>query len=95
MLKWTISPDEMTLESKIADRAIAMARTAGIQYDKMTAVMDIDAVHSNGNPLRLQELLESDDLDFAHDIFGILAHLDRNTGRLLDCFSPRYSRAAN
>lgn len=60
-------------------------------------VMDITAVHCNGNPLRLDELLAADDNNFAHDVFGINRHLDRRDDRpegeplLRDYFSPRYS----
>ena len=59
---------------------------------KTTFVMDLTACHANGNPLRLAELLAADDGNFAHDIFGINRHLNRQTGELMDCFSPRYSR---
>lgn len=53
--------------------------------------MDLTAVHANGNPMRLADLLAADDFNFAHDIVGISRFLDRNTGRLTDCFSPRFS----
>lgn len=45
----------------------------------------------DGNPLALEALLESDGLDFAHDIYGIQAKMDRRTGKLAAFFSPRYS----
>ncbi len=91
MINWTKNKETMELEAKIAKRAVAMAKKHDIQYDQMTAIMDIDACHSNGNPLKLQELLETDDVNFAHDVFGIRQHIDRITGRLQDCFVPRYS----
>lgn len=53
--------------------------------------MDIMATHISGCPLRLQELLDADDGNFLHDISGIHHHLDRETGKLLDCFLPRYT----
>lgn len=92
MLKWTTDRTEMDIESQIADRAIALAKVAGFQYDKMSAVMDIDACHNNGNPLKLAELLAADNFNFAHDVFGIRANINRTTGKLENCFSPRYSR---
>jgi hypothetical protein len=91
MINWTKDKDTMTLESRIADRAIALAKTYGISYDKLTVVMDIDACHSNGNPLKLQELLKADNFNFAHDVFGIRNNINRKTGKLENCFSPRYS----
>lgn len=83
----------MDIESLIADRAVNMAKTLGIQYDKMTAVMDIDACHSNGNPLRLHDLFTADNSNFAHDVLGIRQHINRTTGKLEDCFVPRYSKS--
>jgi hypothetical protein len=54
-------------------------------------MMDIEACHSNGMPLKLDELLKADRYNFAHDLVGIYNHLDRVTGQLGDCFVPRYA----
>lgn len=59
--------------------------------DRMTLVMDLVACHANGNPLDLPRLLDAPKLDFWHDIGGIRRHIDRETGRLTDSFSPRFS----
>ena len=91
MIKWSSNKAEMEIEAKIAQRAVAMAQKYYLQYDQMTAVMDIDATHNNGCPLKLAELLAADDTDFAHDVFGIRANLDRKTGKLMNCFVPRYA----
>ena len=45
MIKWTTSKKEMEIESAIAKRTMAMATQANVQYDQMTAIMDIDACH--------------------------------------------------
>lgn len=91
MIKWTNDKKTMELEAGIAQRAVAMAKELNIQYDKMTATMDIDACHNNGNPLKLAELLNADNTNFAHDVFGIRANINRKTGELENCFVPRYS----
>jgi len=91
MINWTDDKDTMETQAAIARRAVGMAKDVGVQYDQMTAVMDIDACHSNGCPLRLKELLEADDFNFAHDVFGIRRHIDRRTGKLTQCFLPRYA----
>jgi len=91
MLSWTRDKDTMEIEGLIADRATAMAERAGARYPKIDALMDIDACHSNGCPLKLRELLATNDFNFAHDIFGIRQHINRRTGDLEDCFLPRYS----
>lgn len=51
--------------------------------------MDITATHLNGCPLQLQKFLDADDFNFAHDLVGIVNHMDRSTGQLIRCFLPR------
>ena len=58
---------EIMLVSEIVERAIA----DGLPVDRMSLAMDIEAVHSNGNPLRLAGLLKARPFDFTHDILGI------------------------
>lgn len=53
--------------------------------------MDLIATHLVC-PLRLNDLLDSDDTNFVHDIVGIERHLDRAAFKLLDCFRPRYAQ---
>jgi hypothetical protein len=77
--------------NRIADRAVTMAKQSCINYDKMSALMDLTAVHANGCPLRLETLAESTDGDFAHDVFGIRQNLNRKTGQLENFFVPRYA----
>lgn len=75
---------------KIAARAVNMAISAGFDYPMMDADMDITACHVNGCPLKLEELLRADEFNFAHDVFGIRRHLNRETGKLENCFVPRF-----
>ena len=91
MINWSTDKEEHLLIDKIAKRANAMASELGFEYRIMTIHMDINACHSNGNPLNLVALAEADDADFAHDVFGIRRYIDRETGKLGDCFVPRYS----
>jgi len=82
----TITRYEVDTIHKIADRALQFGKRS-----KMDWAMDITACHCNGNPLRLDELLASDDFNFTHDVLGISRHLNRDTGKLSD-FSPRFSQ---
>jgi len=59
--------------------------------DLLSLSMDISAVHLNGTKLKLDDFLKADDGNFYHDIAGIMAHIDRSTGKLKNCFSPRFS----
>lgn len=70
----------------IADRAVRLT-----DLDRLTLEMDITAVHLNGCPLDLIALLAFRDFDFLHDIYGIHNCIDRKTGKLQRCFSPRCS----
>lgn len=90
MVKFETTKKDAKLIHLIAKRAI----DEGIYAPRnlMEADMDITAVHCNGNPLRLEELLGADKFNFDHDIYGIRNHIDRKTGKLLFCFVPRYSK---
>ena len=92
MIKWATNKEDTDLVVKIARRAIAMAEEKNNQYEQITAVMDITDCQNNGAPLKLQELLDADSFNFAHDVFGIRRHIDRHTGHLQNCFLPRYSK---
>ncbi len=86
-IKWPTKKEEMRTIEKIVDRA----KNKYNEIDRLSLSMDIGACHANGNPLNLSELLEADDLNFFHDVFGIMKHLNRKTGKLEDFFSPRFS----
>lgn len=79
--------DSMTI-LRIVERTAKLVRDP---IDRLALDMDITAAHLNGCPLKLAELLEARDSDFLHDIAGIARHLDRKTGKLTDCFVPRYA----
>ena len=91
ILNWKVSKEDHDLIDKIAERAKQIARKHGADYSWHNATMDLTACHANGNPLRLAELLNADVYDFTHDVFGIASHLDHETGKLTNCFRPRYS----
>ena len=92
MISFTVTDAERGLARRIADRAVTMAsQHNGIERKRIDYEMDIIACHANGCPLRLADLLIADDFNFSHDVFGIMRHLDRDTGQLKDCFVPRFN----
>ena len=91
VLNWKVSKSEMTTINEISRRAVAMAQELGHDIPIMDFHMDITACHANGCPLKLSELASAPQFDFAHDVFGIRRHINRETGQLEDCFLPRYS----
>ncbi len=86
-VKFKATKKEMELIALIAKRAQKWAPL----YDEADCQMDIDAVHSNGCKLRLEDFLAADDFNFAHDLIGIHRHIDRNTGKLKNNFFPRFA----
>ena len=89
MIKWDASKEDVRTIQKIAYRAGGMLVKLGESFSTMDLQMDITAAHCNGNPLDLDKLLAFDDFNFAHDVFGIIDHIDRTTGKLKHCFLPR------
>lgn len=93
MISFTVPKKEIPLLKTVIDRAwMLYAATSECQEDQVNLSMDITACYANGCPLDLGKLLAFDDFNFAHDIFGIRRHLDRNTGKLNGFFSPRCAK---
>jgi len=87
MIDWkSISKADLDLALECALRAHGLFPETSINV----YWMDISAAHIN-SPLRLRDLLESDEFNFIHDVLGINKHINRKTGRMNDCFFPRYS----
>lgn len=82
-----ISREDSNIIQAILDREARSNR----DFDRIGMSMDLQAVHET-QTLNLQRLLDSDDIDFAHDVCGISYHIDRNTGKLTRCFLPRCQR---
>ena len=61
--------------------------------DSLSLEMDLLFAHQEFN-LRLDDLLEADDFNFHHDIYGIQISLDRRKLKFINHFVPRYSNLA-
>lgn len=95
--RFNMSEDDREIIDKITERAMALedkyadgVRLGKRENRQMMWVMDLLQVNDH-NPLRFKDLAEADDGNFAHDIFGIRRHLNRSSGKLEDCFRPRFS----
>lgn len=86
-LNWAVSPQVESLVTAIVARAV---KDSPIKIDRMSLEMDLIAAHNNGCPLRFEDLLEAKPFDFAHDIVGIQRNMNRRTGKLENCFLPRF-----
>lgn len=96
MLNLKATPEDAKLIGQIVARfSTAYEAEICAPTRRMNLEMDITACHLNGCPLDLQGLLGASDFEFAHDVQGIRIHIDRATGHLFGCFSPRYARKEN
>lgn len=87
MVNLNVTNDERDIIIKISKRAAKL-----FKIDLIDTQMDLCAVHVNDCKLKLADFLEADDFNFAHDIYGIRSNLDRKTGKLKNCFLPRFAR---
>jgi hypothetical protein len=91
IISFEVSREERAIIEKIAKRAQPIFDRNNIDQSQLDTIMDISATHANGCPLRLQELLDADHFNFAHDVAGIYRHINRRTGKLENCFLPRFA----
>lgn len=91
MIDWTTTTEEADLILKIAKKAKEQFSEELKTIPLMTLDMDLTATHNMNGKLRLQEMLDEDGYDFAHDIFGIINNMNRETGKLENFFEPRFT----
>jgi hypothetical protein len=61
---------------------------------RLEVSMDLTACHCVGCPLDLEGLLIAKPSDLIHDVAGIMANINRETGELENSFAPRYAQRA-
>lgn len=91
IINWEITHEDHDLLMRVVDRAINELN--GYPDEPRTLIMDLNACHANGCPLDFAGLLTAHLGDFSHDIYGVREHINRQTGKLEDCFVPRYALA--
>lgn len=72
---------------KIAQRAEGMSIYIG---ERLSLLMDIENADKVFN-LRLEDWLNADDGNFAHDVIGIVNNIDRRNPTNFNLFVPRYA----
>ena len=90
MISFKTTDEDAQLIFAVAKRAKQLCSKPR-QFDVLGFEMDVTACHVNGCPLKLTEWLAADDFNFLHDAAGIQRHIDRTTGKLGDCFWPRFA----
>lgn len=89
---FTATTEEREIIERIAKRAVALYRKYGnTDVDELDIQMDLEACHCNGCPLRLADMEQADVFNLMHDVTGINAHLNPDTGKLERWFLPRFA----
>lgn len=96
-ISFDVTAEEDDLIEKIVERAEQQGLCRGKRkpdhwYGRDTMLMDLVATNANGCKMDFKRLLAADGLNFVHDIAGIARHIDRTTGKLGDCFLPRFAK---
>lgn len=93
-VSFEVSIEDYNVIEQIVERALLQEEQSGsgLVSDRTTMTMDLIACHANGCPLKLQDMLKADDLNFAHDVYGIRDHIDRRTGKMTRHFLPRFAK---
>lgn len=81
--------EKETLE-KIVEIAKRAERMELLAFERMSLIMDLNSAHEEFN-LRLDDLLNADDYNFAHDIIGIQNNINRSERKMEGLFVPRYA----
>ena len=87
ILNWKSSREDALAIGRIVEKAATLVP----KLKAFAVAMDLTACHLHGCPLDLAAMESGSDLDLLHDFVGIARHLDRQTGKLTDCFLPRFA----
>lgn len=85
----TVSFKITEADAALRDEAVMRVRDRNPGLDTVATAVDLTACHANGCRLDFAKLAEGDDFGLFHDVYGIVNHLDRATGKLGGEFQPR------
>jgi len=91
-MKKQISFKSTKEEAELVQKIVERAQSLDKDLDALSLTMDLLATHATDTPLDFTRMLEADNFNFAHDVYGIMRHLNRRTGKLENCFLPRCAR---
>ena len=77
-------------DDEIIYQCALRAKNINSKIKVLTVIFDLTSVNLH-TPLQLKELLNSDEFNFTHDVFGIINHINRETGKLENSFQPRFA----
>ncbi|MXW45225.1 MAG: hypothetical protein F4109_05600 [Gammaproteobacteria bacterium] len=86
MIEWNKMKEE---DVRVVQQIVQRAQEMRPEVDATVLGMDLNAAQIT-TPMDLQALLEADDYQFAHDVFGVHRHINRLTGEV-EHFVPRFA----
>jgi hypothetical protein len=89
-VSFKITKADAALARVIARRARELYLAHKVDRDLTDIIMDLTATSANGCPMDFERLAVADNFNLMHDVGGIARHLDRETGKLGNHFSPRF-----
>ena len=92
MINFQANPEDLRKIMAVTVRAASLMNFSMYGNSRLDVSMDLTACHVNACELDLDGLLAASDGDLVHDVGGIMAHLNRRTGKLEDYFMPRYAK---
>ncbi|MCP1245388.1 hypothetical protein NKW54_05460 [Acetobacter cerevisiae] len=95
-VKFKATPAELRIIKRIGRRAAVLMRRHGSSQNygaiRLSVIISLVVTHSNGCPLDLERMVKADDFNLLHDVDGINRYLNTETGRLTQCFLPRFAK---
>lgn len=95
-ISFKTSKADSAIIKKITARAASIAALESVlpvfSFNRLELEMDLVACHANGCPMDFAKVLAADEFNFRHDVWGISNNINRETGELMNCFLPRFSR---
>ena len=88
-MNFKTSTEEAAQIDQLVNRAAGMITGP---VDKCHLATGLTACHCNGCPLDLEGLLSAEKQDILHDAAGICQNLNLKTGKLENCFWPRFAK---
>ena len=86
------APEEVgSLISEVVERVKRQERDDWSKDALLQLRMSLTACHANGCPIDWSRLLEADNFNFYHDVFGIHRRISTSTGELGGYFLPRFA----
>lgn len=91
-VSFSVSREDQRLITRCVARACDLGLIFNEDESRISLNMDLCAAKAQGCNIDFQKLLGFDSFNFSHDISGIRRHMNRRTGKLMNCFLPRAAR---